>query len=118
MVTAAAEPKLPASGLSFDTTQAALGSEAVSYVGVWAKDAEGCAKIDQAGAADFAVITSSTLRQAAGTCYGNFPAATDGKAAFAAGCPSAGGNADFAIAQSGPDALQINDGPQLVRCKP
>ena len=115
---AAAEPKLPASGLGVDTKQAALGSETVSYVGVWAKDAAGCAKIDQPGAADFLVITASTLRVSSGTCYGNFPPATDGKASFTAGCPSAGGNADFTHRPAAPDAMQINGGAMLVRCKP
>ena len=117
-VPAAAENKLPATGLSPNTILAAAGSEDVTYVGVWAKDAAGCAQIDQPGEADFLVITRSTLRVAAGTCYGNFPAAVDGKATFIAGCPSAGGNASFSIVQSGPDTLQINGGAQLVRCKP
>lgn len=117
-VAAAADNKLPASALTGDVAIAAPGStvDGSGYVGVWAKDAAGCAQIDQAGAADFAVITTSTFRDGPNACYGSFGALADGKATLAIGCAS--GPATVTVAQSAPDTVQINDGPVLVRCKP
>ena len=118
-VVAVAENKLPATVLSGggDIAIAAPGSAAdgYGYVGVWAKDAAGCAQIGTAGAADFAVITRSTFRNGPSACYGNFGALADGKAALTIACSS--GKQSIAVAQSAPDTLTVNDAA-LVRCKP
>jgi hypothetical protein len=113
---AAAEPKLPA-GLGGDVAIAAPGSTADGrgYVGVWAKDAAGCAQIAQATQGSFAVITTSTFRDGPGACYGNFGALADGKASLKMGCTS--GQRMVAIEQTTPDTLTI-DGTAMVRCKP
>jgi hypothetical protein len=113
-----AAAKLPATGLGPDTQQAAEGStvEGMGYVGVWAKDAAGCAAIDQPAAADFAVITNSTIRQGANACYGNFAPLKDGKASLPVGCPAAGNSPVVDISMASPDALQIDAGPALIRC--
>ena len=112
-----AEARLPATGLSGDTAIAAKGAtgDGLGFVGVWAKDAAGCAQIDQAGATDFAVITLATFRDGASACYGSFGALADGKGTLNASC--SGVKKSVAIAQSAPDALTV-DGTALVRCKP
>lgn len=97
---------------------AAAGStvEGQGYIGVWAKDAAGCASIGTAAAADFAVITTSTFRNGPSACYGNFAGPlVDGKASFSMGCT--GGQQTVEVTQSSPDALTVN-GTALVRCKP
>jgi hypothetical protein len=113
----AAANKLPATGLRFDTVLAAAGAEGegLSHIGVWAADAAGCAKVDQAGATGYVVITGSTYRDDTGTCFGNFGPIADGKGTLEAGCTS--GHKSVAIEQSAPDAITI-DGVALVRCTP
>jgi hypothetical protein len=113
----AADTKLPATALSGDVAIAAPGSatDGFGYVGVWAKDAAGCAQIGSAAAADFAVITGATFRNGPSACYGNFGALADGKASLSMGCSS--GQQTVAVEQSSADALSIN-GTTLVRCKP
>lgn len=115
---AAPMAQLPATGLYPDTKIAAPGAkgDGLGYIGVWAKDAAGCAQIDQSGAADFAVITRSTFRNGTNACFGNFGAMADGKLSLSMGCTA--GPATVALAQSTPDTLQVNDGPTLIRCKP
>jgi hypothetical protein len=113
---AAEAAKLPA-GLGGDVAIAAPGSaaEGRGYVGVWAKDAAGCAQIATATAGSFAVITTSTFRDGPSACYGNFGALADGKTDLKMGCTS--GQRTVAVEQSTPDALTI-DGTAMVRCKP
>lgn len=96
---------------------AAPGSatEGFGYVGVWAKDAAGCAQIGSSAAGNFAVITGATFRNGPSACYGNFGALDGGKASLAMGCSS--GQKTVAVEQSSPDALAV-DGMALVRCKP
>jgi hypothetical protein len=108
--------KIPAAELTGDVAIAAPGSatEGEGYVGVWAKDAAGCASIGTA-TADFAVITLSTFRNGPSACYGNFGPLADGKGTLAVGCSS--GPKTVALEQSTPDALTV-DGMALVRCKP
>lgn len=110
---AAAEPKLPSTGLKTDTLSAAGGSatEGLGYVGVWAVDAAACATIDQAGAANFAVITTATYRDGPNASYGNFGVLKDGKLTIKAGART------IAVEQTSPDALTI-DGKAYIRCKP
>jgi hypothetical protein len=114
----AAANKLPASGLKFDTQQAAAGNtgDGLGYIGVWATDAAGCAKVDQAGASGYVVITGATFRNGANACFGNFGAIADGKGTLQVGCAD-GTNKSVAIAQSAPAALTI-DGTAYVRCEP
>jgi hypothetical protein len=113
---AAEEPKIPA-GLGGDVAIAGPGStvEGKGYVGVWAKDAAGCAQIAQATAGSFAVITTSTFRDGPNACYGNFGALADGKISLGVACSS--GQKTVVIEQSTPNALTI-DGVAMVRCKP
>ena len=103
--------------LTGDVAIAAPGSTAdgFGYVGVWAKDAAGCAAIGTATEADFAVITGSTFRDGPSAAYGNFGALTDGKTTLEAGGSS--GQRSIAIELTAPDALTI-DGKALVRCTP
>lgn len=114
---AVAENKLPVTGLKFDTLQAAAGveGEGLSHIGVWAADAAGCAKVDQAGATGYVVITGSTYRDDTGTCFGNFGPIEGGKGTLEAGCAS--GHKSVAIEQSASEAITI-DGVALVRCTP
>jgi hypothetical protein len=113
---AAEEAKLPA-GLGGDVAVAGPGStvEGKGYVGVWAKDAAGCAQIAQAAPGSFAVITTSTYRDGPSACYGNFGALADGKANLKVACSS--WEKTVVVEQSTPDALTI-DGVAMVRCKP
>ena len=115
---AAGDDKLPASALVGDVAAAAPGStvDGFGYVGVWAKDAAACAQIAAPNATDFTVITAATFRNSAGSCTGAFGALADGKASLAMSC--AGAASTVTVAQSAPDTLTINDGPELVRCKP
>lgn len=110
---AAAEAKLPATGLSTDTLAAAGGraDEGYGYVGVWAVDAAGCAAIDTATAANFAVITNATFRDGPSANFGNWGQMKDGKLTIKAGARS------LIVEQSAPDTLTI-DGKALIRCTP
>ena len=114
---AVADTKLTAAALSGDVAIAAPGSatEGFGYVGVWAKDAAGCAAIGTATAADFAVITGSTFRDGPSAAYGNFGALAGGKATLTAGGTS--GQRSIAVEQTSPGALTI-DGKAFVRCTP
>ncbi|MEQ1899900.1 MAG: hypothetical protein ABL866_04115, partial [Devosia sp.] len=117
----AAEPKLPTTGLGFDTTEAAAGSavEGMSYVGVWAEDAAGCALVDQPSGEKYAVITGATVRiGATGACYGNNQPLVDGKATLNVGCPSQGKSVSIDISMPTPENLVFNGSPPLVRCVP
>ncbi|MFZ1680077.1 MAG: hypothetical protein WAT70_03585 [Rhizobiaceae bacterium] len=54
-----------------DTSEAALHDNALSgipYIGVWAGDGAGCARIDQDGYDRYAVITIKSMRRANATC--------------------------------------------------
>ncbi|MEQ1771270.1 MAG: hypothetical protein ABL879_15675, partial [Devosia sp.] len=118
---AAAEPKLPATGLGFDTKTAAAGSavEGMSYIGVWAEDAAGCATVD-AGGAKYVVITTSTVRIGSdAACYGNNrPLAADGTGSVTLQCPATGRNGKIEISMPSPETLVFNGSPPLVRCQP
>jgi len=112
-MTAAAAPRLAATGLSTDTLAAAGGNAAdgFGYVGVWAVNAEACATVDQAGGSGYVVITSATFRDGPSAAYGNFGALKDGKLTLKAGQRS------IDIAQTTPDELTIA-GTAYVRCTP
>lgn len=114
---AAAEAKLPTTGLKTDTLAAAGGNaaEGFGYVGVWAADAASCAAIDTAGASNFAVITSATFRDGPSASYGNFGQMTGGKLTINAG--GASGQRTIVVEQTSPDALTV-DGKALIRCTP
>ncbi len=109
----AAAAKLSPSALTGDVAIAAPGNAADGrgYVGVWAKDAAGCAAIGTAAEADFAVITLATFRDGPSALFGNFKALADGKTTLMAGDRS------IALEQSSADALSI-DGTAYVRCTP
>ena len=96
---------------------AAPGStvEGYGYVGVWAKDAAGCAAIGTPTATDFAVITVSTFRNGPSASFGNFKKLVDGKIALKMG--GASGQKTVAIEQTAPDAITV-DGTALVRRTP
>jgi hypothetical protein len=116
-VAPAAVNKLPAGSLTGDVGLAAPGStvEGYGYIGVWAKDAAGCAAIGTPAEADFAVITVSTFRNGPSASFGNFKKLVDGKTTLSMGGSS--GQKTVALEQSSPDALTI-DGTALVRCSP
>ncbi len=113
---AASESTIPASAMSGDVAIAAAGSavEGRGFVGVWAKDAAGCAQIGTA-TSGFAVITNSTFRDGPSACYGNLGALTDGKGTFQMSC--SGTARTVQVAQASPDTLTL-DGVAMTRCKP
>lgn len=54
-----------------DTSEAALHDNALSgipYIGVWAGDGAGCARIDQDNYDRYAVVTIKSMRRASSTC--------------------------------------------------
>ena len=110
--------KIPAGALTGDIAIAAPGStkEGLGYIGVWAKDAAGCAALGSPTATDFAVITVSTFRNGPNALYGNFAKGLkDGKASFTMG--GSAGQQTLTLEQSSPDALTVN-GVAMVRCVP
>ena len=116
-VAAAAVNKLAPAALAGDVALAAPGStvEGYGYVGVWAKDAAGCAAVGTPTATDFAVITVSTFRNGPSALFGNFKKLVDGKTMLKMG--GASGQKTVAIEQTAPDAITV-DGTALVRCTP
>ena len=110
--------KIPAGALTGDVAAAAPGStkDGLGYIGVWAKDAAGCAALGSPAATDFAVITVSTFRNGPSALYGNFGRGLkDGKASFTMGDTS--GQQTLTLEQSTPDTLTVN-GVAMVRCVP
>ena len=108
---------IPAAALKGDVAIAAPGSKAdgQGYIGVWAKDAAGCATIADA-TSNFAVVTFSTFRNGPNACFGNFAGALkDGKVSFSMSCQ--GTPMTLELAQSTPDKLTVS-GTELVRCNP
>jgi hypothetical protein len=112
---AAADPKLPGANLSTDTRAAAAGdvAEGFGYIGAWAVDAAACGLVDQAGAANFAVITRSTFRDSDQTYFGSFGPLVDGKLSLTA--RAAQGTRMIALEQAAADKLTV-DGKALIRC--
>jgi hypothetical protein len=79
----------PASELNADTRAAAAPRPAGSvpdYVGVWAENSAACSRIDGNDAANFAVITPTTVRQSESVCNMATPALQDGKATAQGSC--------------------------------
>ncbi|HEY0919492.1 hypothetical protein, partial [Devosia sp.] len=102
---------LPADGLKPDTVMAAKADvSAIAYLGVWATDAAACAKVDQAGATGYVVITKISFRQDSDMTIVNAVPLTDGKATLTAG------DKTIALAMPAADQLQVGAGPALVRC--
>ena len=118
MAPAATTGKLAATGLGFDTSQAAAGNagDGLGYIGVWAADAAGCLKVDQPGATGFAVITTATVRTGDSACYKNNQPLADGKLTINATC-AGGAKETVEIAMSTPDSITLNGTP-LIRCVP
>ena len=101
--------------LDNDTRIAVLGDpeEGYGYVGVWAVDAATCRTVDQAGAANFAVITRSTFRDGDKTYFGSFGALADGKLSITV--RAAQGTRTIVLEQAAADMLSV-DAKAMIRC--
>ncbi|HEV7416956.1 MAG TPA: hypothetical protein VGN98_12415, partial [Tianweitania sediminis] len=117
----------PVDRLNTDTRAAASPRPAGTvpdYVGAWAQTPAACAQIDQNGAADFAVITPTTIRQADSVCNMASPTLTSGTATAQASCYADGneGPREIILNLTSPDSLRISSGAsvgrgqELVRC--
>jgi hypothetical protein len=117
----------PPDQLRTDTRAAARAHVAgigPAYVGVWALNADECARIDRDGVENFAVVTPTTIRRSEAVC--NFASAdmTGGKATVAASCIAEGESEERQITFSMPEdnSLSISTAPgmsiavQFVRC--
>lgn len=113
------------SELDADTSAAARAGPAdvgPDYVGVWAREAEACTRIDQENAPEiFAVVTPTTIRRYESVC--NFETAdlVEGSAGIVAECFGEGMSEErrMTFSMESPDALAITTGDtqvDLVRC--
>lgn len=117
----------PAAKLAPDTVEAALHDNKASkipYIGVWAADDAGCAKIDQAPYDGFAVITGKTIRQFEETCAINAAVPATNPVSVQAKCTAEGETSSRQISMltTAIGGLQIINKPgarpvEYVRCE-
>ncbi len=90
----------PAAKLAPDTLEAArydYRASKIFYIGAWATDDAGCAKIDQGPFDGFAVITPKSIRQNEEICAINAAPSEDNPASLQASCKAAGATASRQI---------------------
>lgn len=112
--------------LNADTRAAARASMAdvgPDYVGAWAENAEGCARIDQEPIELFAVITPTTIRRYESVCNIEPGETVDGTTTVSATCFAEGETEERQITldTSEPDTLRISqaagdEGIALTQC--
>ncbi|MCO6385829.1 hypothetical protein [Aliihoeflea sp. 40Bstr573] len=112
--------------LNADTRAAARASMAnvgPDYVGVWAENAEGCARIDQEPIELFAVVTPTTIRRYESVCNIEPGETVDGATTVSATCFAEGETEERQITldTSEPDTLRISqaagdEGVSLTQC--
>jgi hypothetical protein len=117
----------PAAKLAPDTVEAALHdtkASKISYIGVWAADDAGCAKIDQTPYDGFAVITGKSIRQFEETCAINAAPPASNPVSVQAKCTSEGDSSSrqISLLTTAIGGLQIINKPgakpvEYVRCE-
>ncbi len=117
----------PAAKLAPDTLEAAMHDNKASkipYIGVWAADDAGCAKIDQGVYDSFAVITAKTIRQFEENCTINAAPPASNPVALQATCSAEGAKTSrkISLLTTAIGGLQIINKPgvkpvEYVRCE-
>lgn len=117
----------PSAKLAPDTVEAALHdtkASKISYIGAWAADDAGCAKIDQAPYDGFAVITAKSIRQFEENCAINASPPSSNPVSIQAKCTAEGTTSSRQISflTTAIGGLQIINKPgakpvEYVRCE-
>ncbi len=117
----------PAAKLAPDTLEAALHdtkASKISYIGAWAADDAGCAKIDQAPYDGFAVITIKSIRQFEENCAINASPPSSNPVSVQATCKAEGetSSRQISLLTTAIGGLQVINKPgakpvEYVRCE-
>ena len=117
----------PAAKLGPDTLEAArhdIKASGISYVGAWAADDAGCAKIDQGPYDSFTVITPKSFRQFEELCAIKAAPVADYPTSVLAACKAEGetSSRNITLLVTAIGTLQVINGPgakpvEFVRCQ-